>query len=62
MRKFYLQRGTFLGGVCAGLEKYTGLDVIFWRLAFLFTLKWTLLPYFLIWLVAPVEPEVETNA
>jgi len=60
MKKFYLQRNSVFGGVCSGLEKYTGIDVIFWRLAVLFTLKWSLLPYFIIWLIAPVE--VENNA
>lgn len=37
MRKYYRsKRDSMVGGVCGGLAEYTGIDSIFWRLAFIF--------------------------
>lgn len=51
MRKFYLSsEDSYIGGVCGGLGEYTGIDAIFWRIGFLFTLKWTLPFYLIFWI------------
>lgn len=35
MKRFVRKQG-YVGGVCAGLGDYTGIDPIFWRIAFFF--------------------------
>lgn len=46
MAKFTRKKG-YVGGVCAGLGDYTGIDAIFWRIGFVVT-GWILI-YILIW-------------
>lgn len=52
MKRFVRKKG-YLGGVCAGLGEYTGIDAIFWRLAFIF-FGGTLV-YILIWMFTKQE-------
>lgn len=33
MERFVRKQG-YIGGVCAGLGEYTGIDAIFWRIGF----------------------------
>jgi phage shock protein C len=47
-KKYYRSKqNSMLGGVCGGLEEYTGIDSIFWRLAFIF-IPQSLVAYLLI--------------
>ena len=59
-KKLYRQDGV-IGGVCGGLAAYTGIDVVFWRILFLFLLLPGglpgLLPYILMWVVIPPKPD-----
>jgi phage shock protein C len=55
MKKYYrLENGSMLGGVCSGLESYTGIDVIFWRIGFIFIPSSGLI-YFLMWLLSDIK-------
>lgn len=47
--KFYRRKNSYVGGVCAGLEDFTGIPAIFWRLVFIFT-RTGLSIYLLIWI------------
>ncbi|MEI8157897.1 MAG: PspC domain-containing protein [Burkholderiales bacterium] len=57
-----LRRSTtdrWLGGVCAGMASFTGLDTWLWRLAFTLMLilgGTGLLVYVLMWILVPMEP------
>src|SRR3546814_4179774 len=58
--KFYLdkQNGKFMG-VCAGIADYTGIDVVWVRVAMFlsfFIIGWTLLAYFAIGVIADNKP------
>ncbi|MDR7155125.1 MULTISPECIES: envelope stress response membrane protein PspC [Sphingobium] len=58
--KFYLdkQNGKFMG-VCSGIADYTGIDVVWVRVAMVlsfFIIGWTLLGYFVIGFVADKKP------
>jgi phage shock protein PspC (stress-responsive transcriptional regulator) len=46
MKRFVRKQG-YVGGVCAGLGEYTGIDAIFWRIGFFLT-GWFFV-YILIW-------------
>jgi len=52
-------RNCMLGGVCSGLEDYTNVDVVIWRLIFalgtLFTVFPFILVYIILWIVLPSE-------
>ncbi|MBK6324207.1 PspC domain-containing protein [Candidatus Aalborgicola defluviihabitans] len=51
----------WLGGVCGGLARFSGVDAWLWRLAFtlLVIMAGTgLLVYVLMWILVPLEPEV----
>ena len=51
MKFLRVDSGSMLGGVCTGLERYTGIDAIFWRLGFIFipSSGWV---YFLLWILS----------
>jgi phage shock protein C len=50
MAKFKLDsKNSMIGGVCAGLEDYTGIDVTIWRIIFLLGMLLTTFPFFLIY-------------
>ena len=58
--KFYLdkQNGMFMG-VCSGIADYTGIDVVWVRVATVlsvFIIGWTLLAYFIIGFIADKRP------
>ena len=58
--KFYLDKknGKFMG-VCSGIADYTGIDVVWVRVAMVlsfFIVGWTLLGYFVIGFVADTKP------
>ena len=58
--KFYLdkQNGMFMG-VCSGIADYTGIDVVWVRVATVlsvFIIGWTLLAYFIIGVIADKRP------
>ncbi|EQB13849.1 envelope stress response membrane protein PspC [Sphingobium lactosutens] len=58
--KFYLDKknGKFMG-VCSGIADYTGIDVVWVRVAIVlsfFIVGWTLLGYFVIGFVADTKP------
>ena len=60
--KFYLDKknGKFMG-VCSGIADYTGIDVVWVRVAMVlsfFIVGWTLLGYFVIGFVADTKPNV----
>ena len=48
-----------LGGICAGLSRWTGTDPILWKLIFIFGAIWpgcpALLIYILMWIIVPEE-------
>jgi phage shock protein C len=45
-----------IAGVCGGLENYTGIDAIFWRILFLLTSgAGSVTVYFLIWLLSSTD-------
>lgn len=51
-------KNAILGGVCAGLGNYMGIDPIFIRLLFIFAVLmygFGILPYLLLWLIVPKE-------
>lgn len=52
--------GRWLGGVCAGLAISTGIQVWFWRIAFVLLMcaGVGLLAYLLLWIFVPLEPSV----
>ncbi|MDR2841438.1 MAG: PspC domain-containing protein, partial [Paludibacter sp.] len=57
-RRFYRDpEKAILGGICAGLEAYTGIDKVLWRIAMIVLtfVGWGLIIpiYFLIWLISP---------
>ena len=57
IKKRFFRKNGILGGVCAGLAEYIGVDVVFIRLAFFF------IPgaagfYFLLWLFGPHENNI----
>ena len=61
MKKFYLARGTSLGGVCQGISNYFEIDVTLIRIIALCML---LIPgspviwvYIIVWIAAPKEPK-----
>lgn len=61
MKQFTLdKKNKKIGGVCAGLAKYFGIDVTIIRAAFLFALLclssgfWL---YVILWIIAPAEDE-----
>ena len=63
-KKLYRSRSDRLvGGVCAGLGKYLGVDPTVVRLVFVLTLFLTFttsaLVYFAFWLVIPEEPSLD---
>ena len=63
--KFYLDKknGKFMG-VCSGIADYTGIDVVWVRVAMVlsfFIVGWTLLGYFVIGFVADTKPN-ETSS
>ncbi len=52
MRRFYRNSSDgYIGGVCQGLGEYTGIDPIFWRIAFFF-IPGMGIPYLLLWFFA----------
>lgn len=54
----------WLGGVCAGLARFSGLDTWLWRLAFALMLILAgtgLLVYVLMWILVPLETAGETR-
>jgi phage shock protein PspC (stress-responsive transcriptional regulator) len=56
MNKFYLSNeNKYLGGVCGGLEEYTGIDAIFWRILFIFTANWSVGLYLILWIFAKTK-------
>ncbi len=61
-KRFYLSNERKIGGVCAGISEYFSVDVTFVRVIFIAFLIsgiltwWTLVIYFLLWLVAPRRP------
>jgi phage shock protein PspC (stress-responsive transcriptional regulator) len=54
MKYYRLEKGSMLGGVCSGLESYTGIDSIFWRIGFIFIPSSGLI-YFLMWLLSDIR-------
>lgn len=49
----------WMGGVCGGLARFTGLDAWLWRLLFVLMLIMAgtgLLFYVLMWILVPLEP------
>jgi phage shock protein PspC (stress-responsive transcriptional regulator) len=56
-RKFYVsRRDSYIGGVCGGLEEYTGIDSLLWRILFVCLAKWLLVPYLMIWFFSSPPP------
>lgn len=54
MKKFFRkEKDSYIGGVCTGLEDYTGIDVLLWRIAFIFLCGPNVLLYVLLWTLAP---------
>ena len=57
MKKYRrIGEGSMVSGVCSGLEQYTGIDSLFWRIGFV------LIPgsgwvYFLLWVLADYEDD-----
>lgn len=63
-KKLYRSRtDRIVGGVCAGLGKYLGVDPTVVRLVFVLTLFLTFttsaLVYFAFWLIIPEEPDAQ---
>ena len=58
-KKLYRSRTKkMFGGVCGGLEDYTGIDVTLWRLIFVLIALpggLSILIYFLMWWLVPLE-------
>jgi phage shock protein C len=60
---FRKQMGAMLGGVCAGLSEYLGIDPIFIRIFFVLwavTGGGAVLVYLILWAVIPAEGETST--
>lgn len=59
-RKLYRSKSDqWVGGVCAGLAKYFGIDVIIVRIISLFLVLGTgvgLLAYIILWIAIPIDP------
>ena len=54
MKKFFRKdEGSYIGGVCTGLEDYTVIDALLWRIAFIFLCGPNVLAYILLWALAP---------
>ena len=52
--------GSMIGGVCTGLESYTGIDSIFWRLGFIF-IPSSGMVYLLLWfLTDSIDDETQS--
>jgi phage shock protein PspC (stress-responsive transcriptional regulator) len=47
--RFYRRNDSYVGGVCGGLEDFTGIPAIVWRLAFLFVIPCAFWIYLAIW-------------
>lgn len=59
--KLYRSKDKIVGGVCAGLGEYVGIDPTIIRLSFAFLLFFAgggLLAYLIGWIVIPEEPEI----
>lgn len=58
-----LRNDRWIGGVCSGLARYFGLDVVLVRILFIaFAICPVLpafIPYIVCWIVMPTEPEVQ---
>jgi len=55
MKKYYrVEKGSMVSGVCSGLEEYTGIDSLFWRIGFILVPS-SGVAYFLIWLLADMK-------
>lgn len=55
--------GSMLGGVCAGLAEYFGIDVTIVRLLFVIAIITpvpALIPYLIMWIIMPVKNTVPT--
>lgn len=58
IKKYYRKdKGSMLGGVCSGLEEYTGIDSIFWRIGFIF-IPSSVLVYILILILTDYDDSV----
>ena len=59
-KRIYRSRSNrMLGGVCGGLEDYTGIDVTIWRLIMIVIALpggLSILIYLIMWIVIPLEP------
>jgi phage shock protein PspC (stress-responsive transcriptional regulator) len=54
MKYYRVNEGSMLGGVCSGLEDYTGIDSLFWRIAFIF-IPSSGIVYLLMWLLSEMK-------
>jgi phage shock protein PspC (stress-responsive transcriptional regulator) len=55
MKKYYrIEEGSMVSGVCSGLEAYTGIDSLFWRIGFIL-IPSSGVAYFLLWLLAEMK-------
>lgn len=63
-KKLYRSRTkNVFGGVCGGLEDFTGLDVTLWRLLMIIIALpggISIFAYLIMWIVVPIEPEDTT--
>jgi|TARA_R110002074_G_scaffold89427_2_gene196599 phage shock protein PspC (stress-responsive transcriptional regulator) len=51
MNKKLYRRNGYIGGVCQGLGKWSGIPSILWRVAFLFFIPAAMWVYFILWIV-----------
>jgi phage shock protein C len=55
--------GSMLGGVCAGLAEYFGIDVTLVRILFVMAIIAPIpavIPYLIMWVIMPVKPSLTT--
>ncbi len=55
--------GSMLGGVCAGLAEYFGIDVTLVRILFVMAIIAPIpavFPYLIMWVLMPVKPSMST--
>jgi phage shock protein C len=55
--------GSMLGGVCAGLAEYFGIDVTLVRILFVMAIIAPIpavIPYLIMWVIMPVKPSMTT--
>tara|TARA_Y100000389_G_C17465876_1_gene525483 strand:- start:4272 stop:4445 length:174 start_codon:yes stop_codon:yes gene_type:complete len=53
LEKRLYRGGGYIGGVCAGLGRWSGVPSILWRIAFLFLSGGMFWIYILLWIVLP---------